>query len=113
MLSDEEERFIAYWNENRENEKRTLKQWLVGLPLGLLFGIPIFINFFSGWYKRATMILNSGISNREFNPLVLMIAVLLIISFIAIFSKRHKWEMNEQKYLELKAKQDDTKNGAG
>ena len=110
MLSDEEEQFISYWKEHRDKDKKALKQWLVGLPLGLLFGIAIFINFFSGWNKRASVMLNSQISNRDFNPLVLLIALLLIISFIAIFSKRHKWEMNEQKYLELKAKQDDTKN---
>jgi integral membrane sensor domain MASE1 len=106
MLTDDERRFVIYWKENRENEKKTLKQWLVGLPFGLLFGIPIIINFFSGWYKRANMDLNSQLSNREFSPLVLIIAFLLIVSFVAIFSKRHKWEMREQKYKELLAKQE-------
>src|SRR4051812_14987638 len=101
MLSTEEKNFLVYWEANRLSQKSTLKQWLVGLPLGMLFGIPILINFFSGWYKRADMVLNSQLSNRGFNPLVLIIALLLIISFMAIFSKRHRWEMNEQKYLEL------------
>lgn len=108
MLSDDEKRFLIYWEQHRDAEKKTMKQWLLGIPLGLLFAIPIFINFFSGWYKRANMVLNSQISNRDFNPLVLIIALLLIVSFVAIFSKRLKWEMNEQKYLELKAR-DDTK----
>ena len=106
MLSDDENKFIIYWQERREIEKKTVKQWLVGLPLGLLFGIPIIINFFSGWYKRATMDLNSQISNHEFNPLVIIIAFLLIVSFVAIFSKRHKWEMHEQKYRELIARKE-------
>ncbi len=106
MLSDDEKRFIIYWEDNRQNEKKTLKQWLVGLPLGLLFGIPIIINFFSGWYKKADIDLNSQISSRDFNPLVLIIAFLLIVSFMAIFSKRHKWEMHEQKYQELIAKKE-------
>ena len=104
MLSEEEEKFIIYWQEHRDNEKKTVKQWLVGLPLGFLFGIPIIINLFSGWYKRATMDLNSQLSNHEFNPLVIIIAFLLIVSFVAIFSKRHKWEMHEQKYRELMAR---------
>ncbi len=107
MLSDDEKRFIIYWREHREMEKKILKQ---GLPLGLLFGIPIIINFFSGWYKRATMDLNSQISNHEFNPLVLIIAFLLIVSFVAIFSKRHKWEMREQKYRELIAREEKEKD---
>jgi len=106
MLSEEEERFIIYWEEHRDVEKKTIKQWLVGLPLGLLFGIPIIINFFSGWYKRASMDLNSRLTNNQFNPLVLIVAFLLIVSFVAIFSKRHKWEMHEQKYRELIAKKE-------
>ena len=96
MLTDDEKRFVNYWKEHRDNEKKTFKQWLVGLPLGLLFGIPILINFFSGWYKRANMDLNAQLSNHEFNPMVLVIAFLLIVSFVAIFSKRHKWEMHSR-----------------
>ncbi len=110
MLSDHEERFIAYWEKNRDKQKRTMKQWLVGLPLGLLFGIPIFINVFSGWYKRADMIVNTQASAARFNPFVLLVSLLLIISFIAIFSKRHKWEMNEQKYRELIVKRENNIN---
>lgn len=105
MMSTDEKDFIIYWEANRLRQKSTVKQWLVGLPLGMLFGIPIIINFFSGWYKRADMELNSRLSNHGFNPLVLIIALLLIVSFIAIFSKRHRWEMNEQKYLELKSRE--------
>jgi uncharacterized membrane protein len=104
MLTDSETRFVTWWEENRLKEKKVFKQWLVGLPLGLLFGVPIFLNFFSGWYKRAVMVRNAQIVTRDFNPVVLIIAVLMIISFVAIFSKKHKWEMNEQRYKELKAK---------
>jgi hypothetical protein len=106
MLTDEEKSFIAYWEQRRLSEKKLLKQWLVGLPVGLLFGVPIFVNFFSGWYKRADMIVNSRMSNNQLDPLVLIVAVVIIISFVAIFSKRHKWEMNEQRYRELKAKEE-------
>lgn len=109
MYTDHEKRFMDWWSENRLKEKRTLKQWLMGIPVGLLFTIPIAINFFSGWFKRADMQLNSKISNNQFNPLVLLIALVLIISFMAIFSKRYKWEMNEQRYMELKARNPDDK----
>lgn len=104
MYSEDEKRFMEWWEQNRLKEKKTFKQWLLGIPLGLAFAIPILINFFSGWFKRADMVLNSQISNHEFNPLVLIIALVLIISFVAIFSKKYKWEMNEQRYLELKAR---------
>ena|SRR5689334_17550595 len=106
MLSEEEKKFITYWEEHRLSEKKVLKQWLVGLPLGILFGVPIFINFFSGWYKKADYELHGRIASGQSEPMVLIVAVLLIISFVAIFSKRHKWDMKEQRYLELKGKED-------
>ena len=110
MLSEDELRFMSWWEQNRNKEKKWLKQWLLGLPLGLAFGLAILVNFFSGWYKRANMVFNSQVANRDFNPLVLIIAMVLIASFIAIFSKRHKWEMNEQKYRELKLKGEDNES---
>ena len=100
MLTEEEKLFVDYWQRNRLKQKRALKQFLVGIPIGLLFAVPICINFFSGWYTRAAMVSNAG----EFNPLVLIIALLIIIAFVALFSKRHQWEMREQHYLEIMEK---------
>ncbi|MBS1915528.1 MAG: hypothetical protein JST87_04575 [Bacteroidetes bacterium] len=100
MLTEDEERFILYWEQNRDRQKRTFRQLLVGIPIGLLFAVPIFVNFVSGWYKRADMVSNT----QEFNPAVLLVALLLIIGFIAIFSKKHQWDMREQHYRELLAK---------
>ena len=101
MLTPQEKSFIEYWEQNRAKQKKIFRQFLLGIPAGLLFAIPIIINFSSGWYKRAGMISNT----QDFNPGVLLIAMLLIIGFIAIFSRKHRWEMNEQRYQELKAKE--------
>jgi integral membrane sensor domain MASE1 len=100
MLSAEEKAFIDFWEKNRQRQKKVTYQLLVGLPLGVLFTVPILLNFFSGWYKRATMV-----GNSQFNPLVLIVAALLIIIFLAVFSRKHRWDMNEQRYLELKARE--------
>jgi hypothetical protein len=35
-----------------------------------------------------------------------IIAVVLIAGFISIFSAKHQWEMNEQRYKEILAKKD-------
>jgi len=101
MLTQEEKDFMEYWEQNRDKQKKIVKQFLLGIPVGLLFAIPIVLNFLSGWYKRAMMISNT----QEFNPGVLLIALLLIVGFIAIFSRKHRWDQNEQHYQELKAKQ--------
>ena len=100
-LSQAEKNYIEYWEKNRLREKKLLNQLLIGLPLGILFSAPVLLNLFSRWYVRADMEANS-----QMNPVVLLIAMLLIIVFIAIFSRRHKWEMKEQQYREFIAKRD-------
>ena len=100
-LSESEELYIAYWEKNRLREKKLTNQLLVGLPLGVLFVSPILLNLFTGWHKLAAVT-----KHLQVNPVVLIIAALLIIVFVAIFSRRHKWEMKEQQYREFLAKRD-------
>jgi len=101
MLTDEEKRFIEYWEANRGKQKRWTYQLMVGLPLGLIFGLPIILNYLSGWYKRATMI-----GNAQFNPNILIAAVLIIAVFVAIFNKKYKWDQHELRYRELKSREE-------
>ena len=103
MLTEREKQFMEYWKQNRDKEKKIFRQLLVGLPLGLLFAVPIILNFTSGWYKRANMWAN-GHSDDGIMPTII-VAALVILVFVAIFSKRHRWEMNEQDYRELELKQ--------
>jgi len=102
MLTEDEKKFVAYWEVNRLRRKKTFKQLAIGMPLGAVIAIAIFINFFSGWYKRADMVIRSGSSLI----LVLVIAAILIVVFTAVFSARHQWEINEQRYQEFLAKKD-------
>lgn len=100
MLTQEEKAFIAYWEKNRIRQKKVFRQFLVGIPIGLLFVIPIVLYFKSGWYRKADMEANSP----EFNPAVLFIALLAIVVFTAIFYQRHRWERHEDYYRELLVK---------
>src|SRR5215216_835220 len=100
MLSQKEKDFLRYWEDNRLNKKRFLRQFSIGLPFGVLVVVAIFINLLSGWYKKADMEIRS---NGSLIP-VIMIALIFIVVFITIFSSRHKWEQNEQRYNELKRK---------
>ncbi len=101
-ISEEERKFLVYWEQQRLKDKRLTNQLMFGLPIGILFSIPILINFFMGkfWYKRADAV---GVS--QFSPTVLVIAVLLITVFVALLNRRFRWERLEQQYLELKAKE--------
>jgi hypothetical protein len=102
MLDRKEKLFVEYWETNREREKNILYQLLTGLPIGLLFALPIMFILFTGryWFKRADMVANS-----ELNPVLLVSAVLIIATFVAVLYKRHQWDMKEQQYKELKVKE--------
>jgi hypothetical protein len=109
MLSEEEKGFIRYWEANRLRRKKVFKQLALGLPLATLLVVAIFANFFSGWHKRAEMDRNEMIKQNDSSLILVLIgAALLIVAFIAIFSVRHKWDMHEQRYLELKAREGKT-----
>ena len=105
MLTEEEEKFLIYWKNNREKKTSILSQLSFGLPIGLLIGIGILLNYVSGWYTRATMVANS-----QSTPIVLILAIILIIVFCSVFYKRFRWEMNEQRYLELSYKKKSEKS---
>jgi hypothetical protein len=102
LLTEDEKKFLAYWEANRLREKKVTRQLMYGLPMGILFAVPIIINFLMGrfWYKRA-----DAVGMGQFNPTVLVVAVLLIAVFIALINRKFRWEKLEQQYLELKARQ--------
>ena len=102
MLSQQEKDFLRYWEVNRLSKKRFLRQFSIGLPLGVLIVVAIFFNLLSGWYKKADAVVRS---NSSVIP-VIIIALVITAVFITIFSSRHKWEQNEQRYKELKHKED-------
>ena len=105
MLSKQDENFIHWWEQNREKNKKIFRQLLLGLPAGLLIAAGILLSLDLDWYKRANMVANSRL-----NPLVLLIAILGIAVFTAIFYKKYQWDMHEQRYKELmyKKKKSDT-----
>ncbi len=100
--SADETKFMEYWEQNRQKQKKRLNQLMLGLPLGILFAMPIIINFLLGrfWYKRADAV---GLS--QFSPTVLIVAALLIAAFTALLNRQFRWEKLEQQYLELKARE--------
>lgn len=102
MLNEKEKLFIEYWENRRDIEKRFLFQLTTGLPVGLLFALPIMFILFTSkyWFKRADMVANSQMSVS-----VLIIAVLFIACFVGVLYKRLQWEMKDQQYRQLKIKE--------
>lgn len=99
MITDQEQLFITYWEANRNKEKKTLYQLAWGLPIGLVFAFPVLLSvIFHDWYKTMVFISASQLT-------IIMIAVLGIAVFFALFRMKFKWEENEQRYKELKFKE--------
>lgn len=102
MLTPEEEKFVQYWQEQRQNKKAFLRKFSIALPALSILAILFFVNFLSGWFGKADMEL------RQHSSLiiVILVAVIAIVVFVVIFSARHKWEQNEADYEELLKKKD-------
>jgi hypothetical protein len=101
MLSEEELKFIDYWQQNRVREGKWQVQLLTGLPVSLLvFGLPLLFNFLFGrlWYKRLPYVSPGDVN-------FILLAALVIVIFFSMFRKRFRWEQYEQRYLELLSKQ--------
>ena len=99
MLTEQEKLFVDYWDKNRDKQKRWFYQLAIGLPLGLVFALPILLSvIFHDWYKRMIYISASQVT-------VIMIGVLGVAVFFTLFRMKFKWEQNEQLYKELKYKE--------
>jgi NhaP-type Na+/H+ or K+/H+ antiporter len=102
MLTQEDESFIRYWSEQRLRKKQFLRKTSFGFPLGVFIVLATMISLFSGWYKKADMVLH------EYSSLIIMILIagFGIVAFITIFSAQHKWDQNELHYQELLRKKE-------
>ena len=95
---------MQYWERERTKQNGFVRKLLNGLPMAMLFSLPILLLiiavyiFFPEWYTRI-----SNTSQGSF--ITIFIAVFLCIIFFSYFRMHYKWEMNEQFYHELKAKE--------
>jgi preprotein translocase subunit SecY len=108
VLTPEEEKFIEYWEHNRLKKRKITKQLSIGLPIGVLLVTGIFASVFARWDKHAEVQMREEMQYTSSPTLILVfvIAALLIVAFFVIFSARHNWDLNEQRYKELNSRLD-------
>lgn len=102
MLTSEEEKFVAYWEEQRQHKKDFLRKFSIALPVLSLLAVLFFVNFLSGWYAKA----DKELRRHSSLVIVILVAVVAIVVFVVVFSARHKWEQNEADYESLLKKRD-------
>jgi len=102
MLTPEEEKFVQYWQEQRQHKKQFLRKFSIGLPLFAVLAVAFVVNLVSGWYGKADNEL------RQYSSLIIVILVALagIGVFVTIFSARHRWDQNESDYQSLLRKKE-------
>jgi heme/copper-type cytochrome/quinol oxidase subunit 2 len=107
-LTPDEEKFIEYWEHNRLKKRKITKQLSIGLPIGVLLVLGIFASVFARWDKHADVQMREEMQYTAGPTLILVfiVAALLIVAFFVIFSARHNWDLNEQRYKELNARID-------
>ena len=99
MLTNDERLFCEYWEKNRDKEKKFMRQLATGIRIGLIFALPVLLAvIFHDWYKNMIYISQSQL-------MVIMLGVLFVTLFFAVFRNKFKWENNEQLYKELKFKE--------
>lgn len=98
-MTQEEKQFITYWEQNRLSLRNRSRQLLSGLPFGFLFSLPVLVALiYHNWYKRINYITNAEL-------ITVIIAVIGIAVFVAVFRKQFQWDQQEQLYKELKFKE--------
>ncbi len=121
MLTEKEKQFLIRWEATREIEASFRHKIFSGLPMAFLFAAPVLVFFivvkifFPAWFATATHKSNSEIfvpgQSQNFaelstgNIVMIFVAILIIVLFFSFFRLNHKWENNEQLYLELKSKE--------
>lgn len=109
MLTPKEEAFIAYWKKNSAIQNTTLSKITSGLPMAILFVLPIILVvlgiwlFVPEWYTKI-----SKTSPAMF--VTALFALFCVVLFYSFFRMQYKWEMNEQLYQELLHKKSNSSN---
>ena len=104
MLSEEDIKFLRYWERVRDSESTFMSKLTRGLPMAFLFGLPILLSV----VVVRLLMPNYYLKMSQTSPgafVTVLIAILIIIVFYAFFRMEYKWEMNEQLYQELKNKE--------
>ncbi len=104
MLSEQEIKFMQYWEQNRERENTFERKLLGGMPMALIFSMPIVLSvvvvrlFLPEWYTKIS-------KTTPGTFITIIFAMIIVALFYSFFRMQYKWEMNEQLYKELKAKE--------
>lgn len=110
MVTEQEKAFVEWWKKNRDSNSGLAGLWLKGVRWALIFAGLTVCSFLFDWHKAAGMWARTHVGGGL--AVVLLLAGVVTVVFMAVFYKRHKWEMYEQQYREILSKMPDNEGGA-
>lgn len=108
MLTEQEIKFLQYWAQNRERENTFKRKITGGMPMAFIFSMPIVLSivvvrlFLPEWYTKIS-------KTTPGTFITIIFAMIIVALFYSFFRMQYKWEMNEQLYKELRAKDSNNK----
>jgi hypothetical protein len=103
MISEEERKFMSYWEANRDNHAQFSSKLKRGAPMSIIFSGAIIcslvlVYFLSpDWFTKI-----SQKANASFLPI--LIALIISVVFFSYFRMHFLWERNEETYQALQQK---------
>jgi uncharacterized membrane protein len=98
MLTNEDEKFLEYWGEQRRHKRPFFGMAFIGLRLGMFIAVGLALSLVAATYSRKA---NPVLENYSSLVITVIIAGLGIVLFITYFTGQHKWDQNETHYQEL------------
>src|SRR5690606_32828574 len=98
-LTKEEKEFIAFWEKEKDRQKKWTYLLFHNLQIGILFGAPIALFFMLEAPRHRSLITHTDL-------VLIMTCIVLIVCFYAIFRGYSKWDASNSHYQILKMKED-------
>jgi hypothetical protein len=102
-MTKQEEDFLKYWSEARQNRKKFLRKASIGLPLGVFIALGLGASLVAAYFHRKA---NPLLHDYAALVITVMIAGIAIAFFITLFAAHHKWDQNELHFNELMFKKE-------
>ena len=98
-LTEKEKGFISFWEKERDRQKKWT--WLIthNVRWGILFGAPIAIFFMAEAPRHRSLITHTDL-------VLIMLCIVLIIVFYAVFRGYSNWEQSDAHYKILKMREE-------
>lgn len=97
-LNEEEKKFISFWEREKDRRKKWSYLLVHNLRMGILFGAPIALFFMLEAPRHRSLITHTDL-------VLIMICIVLIIAFYAVFRGYSKWDQSNAHYEILKMRE--------